>query len=84
MKKSIEIYSFLIATAIVFCVMIVGFFSYVGYRVSYSMALSDTAKIIKRELNKINDQVYMEVKVRMEAQSKSVMAMHEARYGLMD
>lgn len=49
--ESYDIKSFLIATAIVFGVIIVGFFSYVGYKVSYSMAASDEAKIIERKVN---------------------------------
>lgn len=40
---------FLIATAIVFSVIIVFFFSYVGYQRSYSVAANKISELIERE-----------------------------------
>lgn len=79
--ESYDMKSFLIATAIVFSIIVVGFSSYVGYRVSYSIALNDMSERIDRE---VGVQLTKRVYVNSMIEYKRIRAKYEARYGPMD
>ena len=61
-REGYDIKPFFVATFIAFNIIIVGFFSYVGYRSSYDKAINEMSIIIEREVDKyINTQMSNQV-----------------------